>query len=73
MLEEQKNETLDRVLKLISSIHNMTNADDYETILNEANYYVMVDKQPSYTDKQPFSVLYATFNLLIYFKLLIFK
>ena len=44
ILEEQKNETLERILKLISSIHNMTNADDYETILNAANFYVMVDK-----------------------------
>jgi hypothetical protein len=45
MLEEQKYETLERTLNLISSIHNMTNADDYETILNEANFNVMVDKQ----------------------------
>ena len=36
LLEEQKYETLNWIL---------TNADDYETILNEPNYYVMVDKQ----------------------------
>lgn len=45
VLDAQKKETLSSILSLITAIHNMDNADDFESILDKANYYVLFDKQ----------------------------
>jgi len=45
LLDAQKQETLTSLLSLIGAIHNMDNADDFDRVIDQANYYVMFDKQ----------------------------
>jgi len=45
LLDVQKEETLISLLALIGAIHNMDNADDFDSVIDQANYYVMFDKQ----------------------------
>ncbi len=44
VLDAQKEETLTSILALIATIHNMDNADDFESVLDKANYYVLINK-----------------------------